>query len=85
MAPGTSDRARPPVLEATSPTRNRSPRRKAFRLVPLVTTLRRCSPFFTLTPVSGVMLKISNSPPMAVPEGAARTVAPGTSEGRAHG
>ena len=45
----------PLYSNATSPTRNRSPRRKAFRLIPLVTTLRRCSPFFTPTPVSRSM------------------------------
>jgi hypothetical protein len=42
----------PRYSNASSPTRNRSPRRKAFRLILLVTTLRRCSPCFTPTPLS---------------------------------
>src|SRR5215211_6851870 len=42
----------PRYSNATFPTRNRWPRPKVLRLIPLVTTLRRCSPLFTLTPVS---------------------------------
>ena len=45
----------PRYSNPTSPTRKRSPRRKAFRLIPLVTMLRRCWPF---SPHAGLPLDV---------------------------